>query len=264
MSDQPPIQPATPPVTPAMAPAPATATAPSTLLSVTALSAGYGKIMALHGVSLQVAPARIVCVLGANGAGKTTLLRALSGLLPLRNGTVQFDGERTDTLQAEQLLRRGIAHVPQGRMVFAQLSVRDNLTLGGYTRPAADVRFDMDRVLAYFPRLKERLAQRAGTLSGGEQQMLAIARGLLSKPRLLMLDEPSMGVAPILKDFIFETLREIRQREQLTLLLVEQDADIALGIADEAYVIETGRIVMHGPAAELADNEDVRRAYLGA
>ena len=148
-------------------------------------------------------------------------------------------------------------------MVFAQLSVRDNLMLGGYTRPVRDVKADLERVLGYFPRLKERLTQRAGTLSGGEQQMLAIARGLLSKPRLLMLDEPSMGVAPILKDFIFETLRDIRDREQLTLLIVEQDADIALGIADTGYVIETGRIVMQGPAAELADNEDVRRAYLG-
>lgn len=233
------------------------------LLAVTKLCAAYGKITALRGVDLQVAPARIVCVLGANGAGKTTLLRALSGLLPWSGGDVRFDGRSIAGLEAEDLVRRGIAHVPQGRMVFAQLSVRDNLVLGGYTRPAADVRHDIERVLGYFPRLKERLAQRAGTLSGGEQQMLAIARGLLAKPRLLMLDEPSMGVAPILKDFIFETLREIRQREQLTLLVVEQDADIALSIADEGYVIETGRIVMHGPAAELADNEDVRRAYLG-
>jgi branched-chain amino acid transport system ATP-binding protein len=241
----------------------ALAPSPAPLLVVDQLSAGYGKIQALHGVSLQVAPARIVCVLGANGAGKTTLLRALSGLLTPSAGTVSFDGQRIDQLQAEEVLVRGIAHVPQGRMVFAQLSVRDNLMLGGYTRRVAEVRHDLERVLGYFPRLKERLAQRAGTLSGGEQQMLAIARGLLSKPRLLMLDEPSMGVAPILKDFIFDTLREIRQREQLTLLVVEQDADIALGIADEGYVIETGRVVMHGPAAELADNEDVRRAYLG-
>jgi branched-chain amino acid transport system ATP-binding protein len=242
-----------------------TPTTPGTapLLSVTNLSASYGKIAALHGVSLSVAPARIVCVLGANGAGKTTLLRALSGLLPWTGGDASFDGRSLAGLPAEQVLTRGIAHVPQGRMVFGQLSVRDNLVLGGYTRPAADVRQDIDRVLGYFPRLKERLAQRAGTLSGGEQQMLAIARGLLARPRLLMLDEPSMGVAPILKDFIFDTLREIRQRERLTLLVVEQDADIALSIADEGYVIETGRIVMHGPAAELADNEDVRRAYLG-
>ena len=171
------------------------ASAPA-LLNVANLSAGYGKIQALHGISLQVAPARIVCVLGANGAGKTTLLRALSGLLAPSGGTVHFDGRRTDTLPAEDLPLRGIAHVPQGRMVFGQLSVRDNLMLGGYTRKLADVRHDLERVLGYFPRLKQRLTQRAGTLSGGEQQMLAIGRGLLSKPRLLMLDEPSMGVAP--------------------------------------------------------------------
>ena len=233
------------------------------LLSVDNLSAGYGKIRALHGVSLRVPQARIVCVLGANGAGKTTLMRALSGLLPVSDGQAIFDGQSTANVPAETLVRRGIAHVPQGRMVFAQLTVRDNLVLGGYTRPAAEVRDDIDRVLGYFPRLKERITSRAGTLSGGEQQMLAIARGLLAKPRLLMLDEPSMGVAPILKDAIFETLRDIRDRENLTLLIVEQDADIALDISDEGYVIETGRVVMQGPAAELAGNEDIRRAYLG-
>nr|WP_288851566.1 ABC transporter ATP-binding protein [uncultured Acidovorax sp.] len=233
------------------------------LLSVDNLSAGYGKIRALHGVSLRVPQARIVCVLGANGAGKTTLMRALSGLLPVSDGKAIFDGQSIANVPAEALVRRGIAHVPQGRMVFAQLTVRDNLVLGGYTRPAAEVRDDIDRVLGYFPRLKERITSRAGTLSGGEQQMLAIARGLLAKPRLLMLDEPSMGVAPILKDAIFETLRDIRDRENLTLLIVEQDADIALDISDEGYVIETGRVVMQGPAAELAGNEDIRRAYLG-
>jgi len=221
------------------------------LLSVDNLSAGYGKIRALHGVSLRVPQARIVCVLGANGAGKTTLMRALSGLLPVSDGQAIFDGQSIANVPAEALVRRGIAHVPQGRMVFAQLTVRDNLVLGGYTRPAAEVRDDIDRVLGYFPRLKERITSRAGTLSGGEQQMLAIARGLLAKPRLLMLDEPSMGVAPILKDAIFETLRDIRDRENLTLLIVEQDADIALDISDEGYVIETGRVVMQGPAAEL-------------
>ncbi|KQW23680.1 MULTISPECIES: ABC transporter ATP-binding protein [unclassified Acidovorax] len=233
------------------------------LLSVDNLSAGYGKIRALHGVSLRVPQARIVCVLGANGAGKTTLMRALSGLLPVSDGQAIFDGQSIANVPAEALVRRGIAHVPQGRMVFAQLTVRDNLVLGGYTRPAAEVRDDIDRVLGYFPRLKERITSRAGTLSGGEQQMLAIARGLLAKPRLLMLDEPSMGVAPILKDAIFETLRDIRDRENLTLLIVEQDADIALDISDEGYVIETGRVVMQGPASELAGNEDIRRAYLG-
>jgi branched-chain amino acid transport system ATP-binding protein len=190
-------------------------------------------------------------------------MRALSGLLPVSDGEASFDGQSIANVPAETLVRRGIVHVPQGRMVFAQLTVRDNLVLGGYTRPAADVRQDIDRVLGYFPRLKERITSRAGTLSGGEQQMLAIARGLLAKPRLLMLDEPSMGVAPILKDSIFETLLSIRDRESLTLLIVEQDADIALDIADYGYVLETGRVVMQGPAAELAGNEDIRRAYLG-
>ena len=233
------------------------------LLRVDNLSAAYGKIRALHGVSIEVPEAAIVCVLGANGAGKTTLLRALSGLLPVTGGTAVFAGRSIANVPAEQLVPRGVVHVPQGRMVFAQLSVKENLVLGGYTRPAAEVRHDIDRVLGYFPRLKERITSRAGTLSGGEQQMLAIARGLLAKPRLLMLDEPSMGVAPILKDAIFSTLRDIRDQERLTLLIVEQDADIALDISDQGYVIETGRVVMHGPAAALAGNEDIRRAYLG-
>ncbi|MET3517473.1 MAG: ABC transporter ATP-binding protein [Gammaproteobacteria bacterium] len=233
------------------------------LLQVDRLAAGYGKIRALHGIGLTVHEARIVCVLGANGAGKTTLMRVLSGLLPVMDGTVQFDGQSIANVPAETLVRRGIVHVPQGRMVFAQLSVRENLMLGGYTRPAGEVRDHITHVLDYFPRLKERIGSRAGTLSGGEQQMLAIARGLLARPRLLMLDEPSMGVAPILKDAIFSTLRDIRDRERLTLLVVEQDADIALDISDEGYVIETGRVVMQASAAELAGNEDVRRAYLG-
>lgn len=232
-------------------------------LQVENLSAGYGKIMALHGVNIEVPTASIVCVLGANGAGKTTLMRALSGLVTVTGGTAHFDGASITGVATEALVRRGIVHVPQGRMVFAQLSVKENLVLGGFVRRAAEVREDMDRVLSYFPRLKERITSRAGTLSGGEQQMLAIARGLLSRPRLLMLDEPSMGVAPILKDAIFSTLRDICDQERLTLLIVEQDADIALDISDHGYVIETGRVVMSGPAAELAGNEDIRRAYLG-
>ena len=238
------------------------ATAP-VLLQVENLCAAYGKVQVLHGLSLTVRQAGIVCVLGANGAGKTTLMRVLSGLLPVARGQVVFDGQSIAGQPAEALVRRGIVHVPQGRMVFAQLTVHDNLVLGGYTRPAAEVRHDIPHVLDYFPRLKERIGSRAGTLSGGEQQMLAIARGLLARPRLLMLDEPSMGVAPIMKDAIFDTLRTIRDREQLTLLVVEQDADIALDIADEGHVMETGRVVMQGPAAELAGNEDIRRAYLG-
>ena len=234
------------------------------LLAVRGLTAGYDKVMALHGVDLHINAGQVVCVLGANGAGKTTLLRALSGLLPWRSGDAQFEGCSIASLEAEQLVRTGIVHVPQGRMIFGQLTVRENLLLGGYTRPAKDVEIDAERVFEYFPRLKERLRQRAGTLSGGEQQMLAIGRGLLARPKLLMLDEPSMGVAPILKDAIFEALVEIRNREQLTLLVVEQDADIALSISDAGYVIETGRVVLSGTAESLSGNDDVRRAYLGA
>lgn len=234
------------------------------LLAVRGLTAGYDKVMALHGVDLHINAGQVVCVLGANGAGKTTLLRALSGLLPWHSGDAQFEGHSIAGLEAEQLVRTGIVHVPQGRMIFGQLTVRENLLLGGYTRPAKDVEIDAERVFEYFPRLKERLRQRAGTLSGGEQQMLAIGRGLLARPKLLMLDEPSMGVAPILKDAIFEALVEIRNREQLTLLVVEQDADIALSISDTGYVIETGRVVLSGTAESLSGNDDVRRAYLGA
>jgi len=239
------------------------ATATQALLNVTQLSAGYGKARTLHQVSLEVGVAQIVCVLGANGAGKTTLLRALSGLLPVQAGTATLQGHCIANVPAEALVRRGIVHVPQGRMVFARLSVRENLLLGGYTRPAREVHEHIAHVLDYFPQLKQRFTASAGTLSGGEQQMLAIVRGLLAKPRLLMLDEPSMGVAPILKDVIFSALRDIRDRERLGLLIVEQDVGIALDISDTGYVIETGRVVMHDLAINLADNEEVRRAYLG-
>jgi branched-chain amino acid transport system ATP-binding protein len=232
------------------------------LLNVEALSASYVNIQALHQVSLQVDEGQITCVLGANGAGKTTLMRALSGLMHKPKGRTHFQGRDLLTMEAEEIVKCGVAHVPQGRMVFAQLSVLDNLKLGGYTRPSNQVLHDMDRVLTYFPRLKERIAQRAGTLSGGEQQMLAIARGLLSKPKLLMLDEPSMGVAPMMKDFIFEKLREIRAAEKLSILLVEQDAAMALQIADMGYVMETGRIVLKGPCDELSRSDVVQQAYL--
>jgi branched-chain amino acid transport system ATP-binding protein len=232
------------------------------LLTVEELSASYGSIQALHQVNLQVEEGQIACVLGANGAGKTTLMRALSGLMEKPQGRTHFQGRDLLSMEAEDIVKYGIAHVPQGRMVFAQLSVLDNLKLGGYTRPAKEVLHDIDRVLSYFPRLKERIAQRAGTLSGGEQQMLAIARGLLSKPKLLMLDEPSMGVAPILKEFIFEKLREIRNAENLSILLVEQDAALALQIADMGYVMETGRIVLKGPCDELSRSDVVQQAYL--
>jgi branched-chain amino acid transport system ATP-binding protein len=233
------------------------------LLQVSDLAAAYGGVMALHGVGLQVGPGEIVCVLGANGAGKTTLLRALSGLLPARAGRIEFDGTSLVGVAPEDIVRRGVVHVPQGRMVFTGLTVRDNLVMGGFTRPAAEAKAGIERAVAYFPRLGERLKQRAGTLSGGEQQMLAIARALMSRPRLLMLDEPSMGVAPVIKDFIFEKLGDIRRLENTAILLVEQDADVALAVADRGYVLETGAVVLEGAAAGLRANEDLKRAYLG-
>ena len=233
------------------------------LLEIEALSAAYGKVRALHGVNLVIDAGEIVCVLGANGAGKTTLLRVVSGLLPVAEGDVRFAGASLKGMAPEDIVRTGIVHVPQGRMVFASLTVRENLMLGGFTRPAGDTRAGIERAVSYFPRLGERMTQRAGTLSGGEQQMLAIARGLMSRPRLLMLDEPSMGVAPVIKDFIFDKLGEIRRQESTAMLLVEQDADYALSVADRGYVLETGSVAMQGRAEELSANEDLKRAYLG-
>ncbi len=233
------------------------------LLEVDGLGAAYGEVQALHGVSLRVDEGEIVCVLGANGAGKTSLLRAISALLPVRSGRISYAGTDLRGWQPEQIVQAGVVHVPQGRMVFASLTVRENLVMGGYTRAAADTPAGIARAVRYFPRLGERLAQRAGTLSGGEQQMLAIARGLMSRPRLLMLDEPSMGVAPVVKDFIFEQLLEIRRAENTAILLVEQDADVALAVADRGYVLESGTVAVEGPAAELRANADLKRAYLG-
>ena len=235
----------------------------SPLLEVRDLSAAYGEVQALHGVTLAVGAGEIVCVLGANGAGKTTLLRVISGLLPAQQGQVSFDGADLKGRAPEAIVRDGLVHVPQGRMVFTSLSVRENLVMGGFTRPAADARAGIERAVAYFPVLGERMAQRAGTLSGGEQQMLAIARALMSRPRLLMLDEPSMGVAPVIKEFIFEKLSEIRRQERTALLLVEQDAEVALAVSDRGYVLETGTVALQGAAADLRANDDLRRAYLG-
>ncbi len=237
--------------------------APAALLEVEGLSAAYGEVQALRGVGLRVGEAEIVCVLGANGAGKTTLLRTISGLLPASAGSMRF-GERSLTaMAAEDIVRAGLVHVPQGRMVFASLSVRDNLVMGGFTRPAGDAAAGIDRAVSYFPRLGERMRQRAGTLSGGEQQMLAIARGLMSSPRLLMLDEPSMGVAPVIKDLIFDKLAEIRAAERMSMLLVEQDADYALSVSDRGYVLETGTIVLDAAASSLASDARLKKAYLG-
>ena len=231
------------------------------LLEVRDLVTAYGSIEALHGVSFQVKEGEIVALLGANGAGKTTALRTISGLLRPRSGEVCFADERIDTRPAHEIVRLGLTHVPEGRWIFTLMTVDENLRLGAYVE-ARVPRGALDRVFTLFPRLAERRGQVAGTLSGGEQQMLAMARALMTKPRLLLLDEPSMGLAPVLVRAIFQTIAEIN-REGTTVLLVEQNANAALRLASRAYVLENGRIALEGPCAELAHNEAVRRAYLG-
>ncbi len=232
------------------------------MLEVRDLHVSYGEIPALKGVSLSVAAGEIVALLGSNGAGKTTTLKTLSGLLVPRAGEIVLDDRPIGGLPAHLIVRRGIAHVPEGRRVFNRLTVRENLEMGAYTRSDAGVAPDLERVFALFPRLRERRAQVAGTLSGGEQQMLSIGRALMANPRLLLLDEPSMGLAPVLVEQIFETVQDIN-RQGTTILLVEQNVALALDVAQRAYVLETGSIVLSGAAADLARNQDVRRAYLG-
>jgi branched-chain amino acid transport system ATP-binding protein len=232
------------------------------MLEVQDLHVYYGKIHALKGISFRVAEGEIVTLLGNNGAGKTTTLRTLSGLLAPRTGDVRLDDASLLATAAHDVVRRGITHVPEGRRIFNRLSVLENLSMGAYTRSDGAIGLDMERVFSVFPRLKERRAQVAGTLSGGEQQMLAIGRALMAKPRLLLLDEPSMGLAPVLVEQIFETVRTINE-QGVTILLVEQNAAMALSIAVRGYVLETGHIALEGQAAELADNPEVRRAYLG-
>jgi branched-chain amino acid transport system ATP-binding protein len=234
------------------------------LLTLEEVSGGYGAIRALHGVSLTVQEGEVVALIGANGAGKTSTLRAISGLLPLTAGRITFGGARLDGLSAEAVVARGVVHVPEGRRIFAELTVAENLAIGAYLhhREPAASRGRLAEVLERFPVLRERQHQLGGTLSGGEQQMLAIARGLMACPTLLLLDEPSMGLAPLLVEAVFGVVREI-SRQGTTILLVEQNATMALGVASRAYVMETGRIVAHGEAAQLRTNEDVKRAYLG-
>jgi branched-chain amino acid transport system ATP-binding protein len=223
----------------------------------------YGEIPALKGVALEVRQGEIVTLLGNNGAGKTTTLRTISGLLVPTRGTLTLEGEPLAGVPPHAVVRRGIAHVPEGRRIFNRLTVRENLTMGAYTRTdTAVIASDLERVFTLFPRLQERVTQTAGTLSGGEQQMLAIGRALMARPRLLLLDEPSMGLAPVLVEQIFDTVRDIN-KQGTTILLVEQNAAMALAVAQRGYVIETGTIVLSGTAAELADNPEVRRAYLG-
>jgi branched-chain amino acid transport system ATP-binding protein len=232
------------------------------VLKVEAIDVAYGEIRALKGVGLEVGQGEIVTILGNNGAGKTTTLKTISGLLHPTRGAITLEDESLLDVPPHAIVSRGIAHVPEGRRIFNRLTVRENLMMGAYLRNDSGIAADLERVFGLFPRLSERLTQVAGTLSGGEQQMLAIGRALMANPRLLLLDEPSMGLAPVLVEQIFDTITDIN-RQGMTILLVEQNAAMALSIAHRGYVLETGSIALAGTAAELSENADVRRAYLG-
>lgn len=232
------------------------------MLSVRGVIARYGAIEALHGVDLDVGEGEIVTIIGANGAGKSTLLRTIMGLMKAAGGEITFMGERIDQVETEEIVRRGLVLVPEGRRVFPLQTVLDNLILGAYTRKGSNISQDLDRVFSLFPRLAERRKQPAGTLSGGEQQMLAVGRALMAAPKVLLLDEPSMGLAPILVKQIFATIRQVNE-SGTTVLLVEQNARSALRLASRAYVMETGRIVLSGSSSDLMSNELVTQSYLG-
>ena len=233
------------------------------LLKIEDVHVYYGAIHAIKGISFEVNQDEIVTLIGANGAGKSTTLNTVAGLLKPRSGKITFDGIDLASVPASKVVSKGMALCPEGRRIFQQMTVRENLEMGGYTRPKAEIPASMDEMFQRFPRLKEREKQIAGTLSGGEQQMLAMARALMSKPKLLMLDEPSMGLAPILVEQIFDIIRELHG-SGTTILLVEQNAQMALSVADRAYVLETGKVSMEGPADELLHNDAVRKAYLGS
>jgi branched-chain amino acid transport system ATP-binding protein len=234
------------------------------MLTVENLHVSYGAIKALHGVSLKVPQGSIVTLIGANGAGKSTTLRALSGLLK-STGSITYDGQEISRMAANKIVARGLCHVPEGRMVFANLTVQENLRMGAYLQSDRKwIATQTDYVFSLFPRLKERATQAAGTLSGGEQQMLAIARALLSRPKFLMLDEPSLGIAPLLVKSIFERIVEINREQGLSILLVEQNANLALDVSSYAYVLETGKILLEGPSSQLKLNPQVQASYLGA
>jgi branched-chain amino acid transport system ATP-binding protein len=235
----------------------------STILRATNLKAFYGPVEALHGVNFEVEERGVTALLGANGAGKTTTLRAVSAMIR-REGKLEYAGRLLSGRGPEDVARLGVAHVPDGRGTFTDLTVEENLRLGAYTRrDRRKLKADFERIFSYFPRLAERIKQQAGTLSGGEQQMLAIARALLLAPRLLLLDEPSFGLAPLIVSEIFRILRAINENEGVSILLVEQNADLALGLATRAYLLETGRVVVGGEASTIRSNDSVRRAYLG-
>ncbi|HYP19408.1 MAG TPA: ABC transporter ATP-binding protein [Chloroflexia bacterium] len=233
------------------------------LLEVDRIETYYGNIQALKGVSLTVERGEIVTLIGSNGAGKTTTLRTISGILRPRKGNVRMDGKRIDNIAPDQLVKLGIAHSPEGRRIFSRMTVQENLEMGAFARnDRAGIAQDMERVLTLFPRLRERLVQRGGTLSGGEQQMLAIGRALMSRPQVLLLDEPSMGLSPILVETIFNIIRDLNESGS-TILLVEQNALLALQVAHRGYVIETGQIVLEDTGANLLQSEQVRKSYLG-
>lgn len=233
------------------------------MLNIENINVYYGAIHALKGISVNVNEGEIVTLIGANGAGKSTILRTVSGLLRAKTGSIMFEGKSISTMPAEEIVKQGISQVPEGRRIFANMTVEENLELGAYIRKdKAGIRKDIDKVFERFSRLGERRTQVAGTLSGGEQQMLAIGRGLMSQPRLMLLDEPSMGLAPLLVKEIFSIIKEINA-SGTTILLVEQNAHMALSIAHKAYVLETGRITLEGTAKELSESEEVRKAYLG-
>lgn len=234
------------------------------MLEIENLSVAYGSIKALHEVSLRVPAGSIVTLIGANGAGKSTTLRAISGLVKTAGGKIRYDGQDITNQPAHKIVGQGLCHVPEGRMVFANLTVQENLQMGAYLqRDAAWISSQTDYVFSIFPRLLERRKQAAGTLSGGEQQMLAIGRALLSKPKFLMLDEPSLGIAPLLVKAIFEKIVEINRTQGLTILLVEQNANLALDVSTHGYVLETGKVILEGPSADLKANPEVQAAYLG-
>lgn len=232
------------------------------LLSVRDINVYYGAIHAIKGVSFEVNEGEVVTLIGANGAGKSTTLKTISGLLHPKSGGVEFQGKSLLGIRPHKIVEMGLAHVPEGRRVFLQMSVEENLEMGAYTRPGSEVDPGLEKVYTQFPRLKERRKQTAGTLSGGEQQMLAMGRALMSSPKLLMLDEPSMGLAPILVDQIFDIIQSLH-KAGTTILLVEQNAQMALSVADRGYVLETGKIVTRGTGAELLNDESVKKAYLG-
>lgn len=233
------------------------------MLIVKEINVYYGKIQALKGVSLEVHEGEIVTLIGANGAGKTTLLRTISGLLHPKEGEIRYLGQRLGGLSAEAVVKLGISHVPEGRRIFSNLTVMENLEMGAYLRKDREgIASDLEKIFTLFPRLKERLPQQAGTLSGGEQQMLAMGRALMARPKLMLMDEPSMGLAPLLVKTIFGIIKEINEGGT-TILLVEQNAHMALSVAHRAYVIETGRVVLSGTAEELQNSEEIQSAYLG-